>query len=191
MKDNPEFIVITGPMFSSKTTELFTLVQKCTHRHKKFAAFKPSIDNRYGIDNITSHDGLEIPAMRVKDGSDILEFIFEGDDSYDIVVVDEAFMIPNVAKALKLLFSYGYSIYVATLDLSATGKNFREVNAMLPWATKIEKRTAVCSVCSQDANYSYKRSSFSNSDSDIEVGGAEEYEARCFSCHPRINERDK
>lgn len=190
MKENPEFIVITGPMMSGKSTKLFSLVQKCIHQHKKYAAFKPAIDNRYEIDEITTHDGLKIPAMNVKDGDDLLEFIFEGDEKYDVIVVDEAFMIQSIAKALKLLFMHGHSIYVATLDLSATGKAFKEVSAMLPWATKIEKRVAVCSVCSCDAHYTYKRSKFSN-DSEIEIGGFGEYEPRCFLHYPSINERDK
>ena len=190
MKDNPEFIIITGPMFSAKTNKLFNLVQKCVHRHKKHAAFKPSIDDRYNIEEIVSHDGLKIPAMKVKNGDDILEIILDGEEDYDVIVVDEAFMIPGVAKALKLLFSYGYSVYVSTLDLSATGKTFKEVSAMLPWATKIEKRTSVCSVCSRDARYTYKRGKF-DSESEIEIGGSEKYESRCFLHHPLINERDK
>ena len=190
MKNNPEFVVITGPMFASKTTSLFTHVQRYVHKHQNYVIFKPSMDDRYKLDDIETHDGLRMPAVRIKTGSDILEFIFEGDENYDMIAVDEAFMIPDVAKALILLFSHGYNVFVSSLNLSATGKTFKEVKEMLPWATRIEKLTAVCSVCGADAHYTYKRSGF-DSNVEIEVGGAEEYEPRCWSCHPSINERDK
>jgi thymidine kinase len=51
----------------------------------------------------------------------------------------------------------------------------------MPYATKIEKCSAVCPVCGKDAYYTAK---LSNNDLEIEVGGKSLYEPRCFRHHP-------
>ncbi|NBV29130.1 hypothetical protein EBS02_08985, partial [bacterium] len=61
------------------------------------------------------------------------------------------------------------------------------VEKMLPWATKVEKLSAVCTVCNKDAFYTYKKQTGGD---EIEVGGNELYEPRCSRCHPSILNRD-
>ena len=55
---------------------------------------------------------------------------------------------------------------------------------MLPWATKIEKCPAVCTICGKDAFYTYRKV---DSLSEIEVGGSELYEPRCWGHHPNFS----
>jgi thymidine kinase len=62
-----------------------------------------------------------------------------------------------------------------------------EIEKMLPWATKVEKLSAVCVVCNRDAYYTYKKQTGGN---EIEVGGSELYEPRCCKCHPLILNRE-
>lgn len=190
MSNNPEFMVITGPMFATKTTLLYTLVQKCIHKNQNYIVFKPSIDGRYSLDKIETHDGLKMPAVNVTSGEDIIDLVLDSDEKYDLIAVDEAFMIPRVANAVIALYKGGFNVIVSSLNLSSNCNSFKEIEKMLPWATKIVKLTSVCSVCGSDAHYTYKRSEFS-SDVEIEIGGAEKYEPRCWLHHPSANERDK
>ena len=178
-----QFIVYTGPMFSSKTTGLLSSVDRFKYQNKKVAAFKPRLDDRYSEDFICTHSGWKIPATCIKEGTDILENLSEMEDNPHVVAVDEAFMIPGVAKVLVWLYRSGYSVVVSTLDLSAMGKPFDEVEKLLPWATVVEKRSAVCVVCNKDAFYTYKKQLGGD---EIEVGGSELYEPRCLRCHPHI-----
>jgi len=180
---NPQFILYCGPMFSSKTTGLLSSVDRFRYQNKKVIAFKPKLDDRYDKDNICTHSGWKLPANCIKEGSDILEKLAEMDENPNVIAVDEAFMIPGVAKVLIWLFRNGYSIVVSSLDLSATGKAFDEIEQMLPWATTVEKRSAVCTVCNRDAHYSYKKQLGGN---EIEVGGDELYEPRCHQHAPAI-----
>jgi thymidine kinase len=180
---NPQFIVYTGPMFSSKTTGLLSSIDRFKHQNKRVAAFKPKLDDRYDEDFICTHSGWRVPATCIKEGSDILEKLAEMDENPHVVAVDEAFMIPGIAKVLTWLYRNGYSVVVSSLDLSATGKPFNEVEKLLPWATVVEKRSAVCVVCSKDAFYTYKKQVGGD---EIEVGGSEMYEPRCSKCHPII-----
>jgi thymidine kinase len=102
-----------------------------------------------------------------------------------VVAVDEAFMIPGASWVLIDLFKKGKTIVVSSLDLSATGKAFDEIEAMFPWATHIEKCPAVCTVCGQDAFYTHKKV---EDIAEITVGGSELYEPRCWKHHSYFNE---
>ena len=189
MARNPEFIIYAGPMFSGKTSKLLLQLERYKYQRKNVALFKPLIDDRYSIDNVTSHGGITMPARNVKSGADILSTmikLIESEEQYNVVAVDEAFMITGVADALAEVYKLGLTVVVSTLDLSATVKSFREVEKMFPWATTIEKCTAVCTACGKDARFTYKKP-VSDDHGEIQVGGSELYEPRCWFCHPLVN----
>lgn len=189
---NPEFKVYVGPMFATKSTRLFLDLERYKYQNKKISVFKPKMDDRYSSDEIVSHSGWRFPATQVVSGTDILANLSNSNDVSDVVAVDELFMIPGSAEALIWLYQSGFNITVASLDLSAVGKPFKEVEKILPWATHIEKCAAVCVVCGHDAYYTYKKQLTDEeaSTSDwVTVGGAELYEPRCFHCHPLIDQR--
>lgn len=183
MLNNPEFIIYCGPMFSSKTSRLLSTLEKYKYQHKSIIVFKPKIDDRYSSSEVVTHGGWKAPAVCVKTGAEILEHLSNLSDDPQVVAVDEAFMIPGAAEALTWLFTYGFTVVVSSLEMSSAGKPFHELEKMLPWATKIEKCSAVCTVCSRDAHYTHKKQS---SEEEIEVGGAELYEPRCAQHFPEI-----
>jgi len=183
MLNNPEFIVYCGPMFSSKTSRLLSTLEKYKYQHKRIIVFKPKIDDRYSLSDVVTHGGWKMPAICVKSGAEILEYLSELDEDPQVIAVDEAFMIPGASEALTWLFTYGFTVVVSSLEMSSAGKPFYELEKMLPWATKIEKCSAVCTVCSRDAHYTHKKQS---SEEEIEVGGAELYEPRCAQHFPEI-----
>ena len=181
---NPKFIIFTGPMFGSKTTRLVAAVDRYRYQNRSIAVFKPQMDTRYASTMITTHAGAKLEATCVNTGDDIVTHVLNM-DSCDVVAVDEAFMIPGASWVLIDLFKKGKTIVVSSLDLSATGKAFDEVEAMFPWATHIEKCPAVCTVCGQDAYYTHKKV---EDIAEITVGGAELYEPRCWQHHSYFNE---
>jgi thymidine kinase len=175
-------------MFSCKTSKLLMELERFKYQHKKVVVFKPQQDVRYGIDDVVSHSGWKTPAIVIKTGADVIEVLAALDEQPQVIVVDEAFMIPGIAETLTWLFRNGYNVLVSTLDLSSACKPFGEVEKMLPWATCIEKCSAVCTVCGDDASYTYRKLV---SDEEIQVGGSELYEPRCFACHPMTKLRDE
>ena len=177
MKDNPVFKVFIGPMFSSKTSRLLMELERYKHQKKSVMCFKPQIDDRYATNEIVSHSGWKAPAKCVKAGADILGILAELDSEPRVIAVDEAFMIPGSAETLIWLYRNGFTVVVSSLEMSATGKPFHEIEKMLPWATAIEKCTAVCTVCGRDAHYTHKKQTGGE---EIEVGGSELYEPRCI-----------
>lgn len=184
---NPTLTVYVGPMFSSKTTKMLSALERYELQKKRVMVFKPAIDDRYSDAEVVSHSGWKHPAITVKEAPDILEAIAEAEDPPDVIAVDEAFMIKGVAEVLTWLYRTGITIVVSSLDLGYQGKAFHEVEKLLPWATHIEKCSAICSECGRDAYYTHRKHVIS--DEEIQVGGAEHYEPRCFRHHLAIDNR--
>ena len=79
--------VICGSMFCGKTEELIRRVRRVVIARHKIKVFKPSLDDRYGIQNIASHNGQTVAAVPVKISSEILR-IANGNTT--VVAIDEA-----------------------------------------------------------------------------------------------------
>ena len=175
---DPKFIIFTGPMFGSKTTRLLAAVDRYKHQNKKIVAFKPKMDNRYSNVEICTHSGGKLPAIGVDTGRDIESYIENSDITFDVVAIDEAFMIPEVAEAAIEIYKSGVTVLVSSLQLSSAGKPYKEMSTLLPWATSVQICPAVCSVCGEDAFFTRKKSGDDNGE--IEIGGSELYEPVCF-----------
>lgn len=186
MNANPTLIVYCGPMFSAKTSRLLLDLERFKYQHKRSFVFKPSIDDRYGTDEIVSHSGWRHEATMIKDGADLVRVLSEATETPDVVAVDEAFMLSGIADVLIWLYRSGITIVVSSLDMSSAGKPFKEIERLLPWATRIEKCTAVCTECGRDAYYTHRKHAVVD---EIWVGGAELYEPRCFRHHVSIDSR--
>lgn len=164
-------------MFGSKTSKLLSYIDRVSYQGKNVQAFKPRMDDRYSQGFICTHSGLKIPAINISSGYDLIEFVSENDEFIDVIAVDEAFMIYDIAQALLQLYALGKTIVVSSLQLSASGKPFTEIKELLPWATKIEVCPAVCPITGEDAFFTKKKTS---SGTEIEVGGSDLYEPMCW-----------
>jgi thymidine kinase len=155
-------------MFGSKTTRLLSAIDRYTYQNKSIVAFKPRIDNRYDLNEITTHSGLKYPAVCISSASEMKGII--GENKVDVVAMDEMFMVEGSAEYL--------------LELWGNGEPFEEVQKILPYATHIEKCPAVCVICQQDAFYTEKHKPGGEN---IEVGGADLYSPRCREHHSYFN----
>jgi thymidine kinase len=173
-------------MFGSKTSRLLSTLEKYKYQHKKTVVFKPLIDDRYSNNEIVTHIGWKCPAVCVRTGADVLEYLTNMSENPQVIAVDEAFMIPGIAESLIWLYKSGFTIVVSSLEMSAAAKPFHEIEKMLVWATRVEKCTAVCTVCGRDAYYTHKKQT---NEEEIEVGGAELYEPRCYSHNVLVDHR--
>ena len=174
-----------GPMFSGKSTRMLLHIEKSRHAGREIHAFKPKIDDRYSVDDIVTHMGWKFQATQVSHGTDISRHILEHgkDVNSCLIVVDELFMIPQASEELIFLYRRGVDIVFSSLEFSYKCEPFEEVTNILPWATYIEKCAAACSVCGEDALFTYRKS---EDDSRVLVGGKELYEPRCMVHHPFI-----
>lgn len=174
---NPFFNIYIGPMYGSKTTRLLSDIDRFTYKSKKIIAFKPKIDTRYSESNIVSHTGATFPAKCINDANEIYDFI--SSEKYDIIAIDEAFMIKEIDDVLIHLYKKSYSIVVSSIQLSGDNIPFENIKNILPWATKIEICPAVCTMCENDAFFTKALFDMKNVESSIKIGTNEIYNPRC------------
>src|SRR5206468_3622982 len=63
--------VICGSMFCGKTEELIRRTRRAIIAKQSVQVFKPIIDNRYGVERVTSHDGQNIEAQPIAKAGEI------------------------------------------------------------------------------------------------------------------------
>ena len=67
--------LICGSMFSGKTEELIRRVRRAIIAQQTVQGFKPQIDVRYGVERVTSHNGLTVEAEPVGLAEEILPLL--------------------------------------------------------------------------------------------------------------------
>lgn len=177
--------VITGPMYSGKTSELIRRINRAKVADQKVKAFKPVIDDRYSESEIGSHDGEKVDALMVKDSRQLVNHVKENDD---VVVVDEAnFFDARLIADLQSLAYHGHRVIAAGTDQTFRGTPFTPVGGLMAVADRVDKLQAVCQRCGKDASMNQRLDEDGNpahvEEATVKVGGEDIYEARCRDCH--------
>ncbi len=168
--------VICGSMFSGKTEELIRRLKRVKIANLKAEIFKPSIDKRYDEIKIVSHDTNFIQSTPVESAKDILLLAQDA----DVVGIDEAqFFDEQIVTVCEQLASKGTRVIVAGLDMDYSGKPFAQIPNLLAIADYITKLHAICVICGNIANISYRKNSEGGQ---ILIGEKEVYEPRCRNC---------
>jgi thymidine kinase len=169
--------VICGSMFSGKTEELIRRLKRVKMAGLKTIVFKPSMDVRFHEVNIVSHDTNSIESIPVKAATDILSLA----ENVDVVGIDEAqFFDEKIANVCEQLALKGIRVIVAGLDMDYMGKPFGPMPTLLAIADYITKLHAICVICGNIANVSYRKQS--GNTEQISLGEKELYEPRCRIC---------
>ena len=109
--------VITGPMFSGKTTTLIRRVKEL--KDKRIKVFKPKVDNRYKEDAICSHDNISVEAMNIES----MEDIDKNSKDADVIVIDEFHFFPSILiEYCQKWKNEGKHVITAGLNIDYTGE---------------------------------------------------------------------
>ncbi|SNS63600.1 thymidine kinase [Anaerovirgula multivorans] len=180
--------VIVGPMYAGKSEELIRRVNRAKIADLKVLAFKPAIDNRYCVDNITSHNGKQMECIAVDDAEKILEYIEK--EEFDVLAVDEVqFLGEKIMAICQQAAEKGKRVIVSGLDMDFRAEPFSIVPNLMAIAEYVTKLTAICKVCKMPATRTQRLVNgrpAKYSDPVIMVGAKESYEARCRKCHEVI-----
>jgi thymidine kinase len=177
--------LVCGSMFSGKTEELLRRVRRAEIARKKLQLFKPTIDNRYGLVRVASHDGVaREDAVVVCNAEDILRRL---DVDTEVVAVDEVqFFDDAIADVCDHLADRGLRVIAAGLDQDFRGEPFGPMPLLLARAERVDKLHAICVACGASASRTQRLIDGRPARYDdpvILVGGSESYEARCRNCH--------
>lgn len=176
--------VICGSMFCGKTEELLRRARRAIIGKQRLQVFKPSLDERFGIERVTSHDGRTIEAAPVPSARDILPLI---EPTTTVVAIDEVqFFDLAIVEIIDELAERGIRVLVAGLDMDFRGEPFGPMPSLLARAEEVTKLHAICIVCGDQASRTQRlingKPAHYN-DPVILVGAAEHYEARCRQHH--------
>jgi len=176
--------VICGSMFSGKSEELIRRVRRVQIANKKVQVFKPTIDNRYAVQYIYSHNGTKVEAINITRPKDILESI---EPDTEVIAIDEAqFYDDDIVSICQELADQGKRVIIAGLDQDFRGEPFGPIPKLLAIAEYVNKLQAICIVCGNTASRTQRLVNgqpAKYSDPTILIGAKESYEARCRKCH--------
>jgi thymidine kinase len=171
-------------MFSGKTEELIRRIRRARIAKQKVQVFKPTLDDRYEAESVSSHNGLQWQAVSIGAAREILDYL-EPDTT--VVAVDEAqFFDWELSQVCNELAREGKRIIIAGLDVDFRGEPFGPMPLLMAEAEEVTKVQAICVECGAPASRTQRLIDghpAAYDDPIILVGGSESYEARCRHCH--------
>jgi thymidine kinase len=176
--------VISGSMFCGKTEELIRRVRRAVIARQTVQVFKPEIDTRYAIEQVTSHNGENVGAQVIQRSDQILDLL---KPETTVVAIDEAqFFDAGLLETIEMLANRGLRVIVAGLDLDFRAEPFGVMPTLMAIAEEVTKLRAICVVCGEPACRSQRLVNGEPARYDdpiIMVGAQESYEARCRLHH--------
>lgn len=176
--------VICGSMFCGKTEELIRRARRAIIARQQLQVFKPSLDDRYSIQHVTSHTGQNIEAHPIGSSDEILRLL---SPDTTVVAVDEVqFFDAGIIAVVEELASRGLRVILAGLDMDFRGEPFGPMPGLLCIAEEVTKLHAICVVCGEEASRTQRLVNGMPAGYDdpvILVGAHETYEARCRQHH--------
>ena len=174
-------------MFSGKSEELIRRIRRAVIAKQSVLVFKPRIDDRYSKTQVSSHGRAMIDAVLVDTAEGLfheaLEHHAKDPKPLCVIGIDEAqFLGPKLPKVCSDLADLGMRIIVSGLDQDFSGKPFEPMPEMLAIADSVTKLDAICVVCGEPATKTYRKS---QGEDLVQVGGSDQYEARCRKCHQK------
>lgn len=196
--------VITGPMFSGKTSRLIEMLKRYEYMAKRVVVFNHTLDEqRYGAGKISSHNLLEIDCFSVSgveevrrhlenEGRDVKVVAFDEVEFYAVDPEKDAEDPELVDKWFRFfhrLADEGKIVIVAGLNTNFRGEPWLLMQELLSRRPdKITFLNAICMKC-QSEMASLTQRLLKNvepapyDDPLIKVGGLDAYQARCRFCH--------
>lgn len=178
-EENGWIEVITGCMFSGKTSELLRRVRRAELAGHDVQMYKPAVDDRYGETEIGSHNGNKRTAKVVENAEELES------EAY-VIAVDEAnFFDEEIVEKAQNLAVKGHRVIVSGIDSTFRGEPFHPVPELMAQAEFVEKLNAICVKCGEPATRNQRLVDGKPAhvdDPTVVVGADEKYEARCRSC---------
>jgi thymidine kinase len=165
-------MLILGPMFSSKTTELIRQYNRNSIGNKKCIMIKYSGDDRYDNDNVITHDGIKVKAIKCKKLIDVDSIIYD----FDVICIDEIQFYSDGDIYCDIWANLGKKVYACGLSGTYKRTEFPVISRLIPKVEKIKFVRAICKENGNEASFT-KLDLLPNNDQIEIIGGPEKYRA--------------
>ena len=165
--------IITGPMFSGKTSALINIIEKEKKSNK--VAVINYIDDNYDEKKMATHDGKSIECIRTKKLSDV---IVELSRHYNIFAINEAQFFEDIYEGVIYLLDNKKIVHICGLDGDYKKEPFGDMLRLIPHCDKIIKLKAICD-CGSNAIFTKRL----NDDEEQIIIGDKIYKPVCRKCY--------
>jgi len=163
--------LIIGPMFSGKSSELLRRLTRHRIAGRKIILLRPKTDTRGFFTHDKKENSVnEVFIEKISDFTDLRD--------YDVIGIDEGQFFSDLILIDKWANS-GVTVIVSALNGTSERTPFSSVQDIIPKVDKMDKLSAVCTNCGEDAQFSFYK--IGNKNSDIVVG-EDDYTALCRKC---------
>ena len=152
--------LITGPMFSGKTSKLLEIYKQCKFCNISVAVINHSADTRYDKSMLSTHDKFMIPCIQTENIQSV--WVYENlDETYsaelgnnhlelrnaDVILINEGQFFDDLYDCVIDMLKENKKIYVSGLDGDFERKKFGQILDLFPLCDKVTKLTSLCSLC--------------------------------------------
>ena len=163
--------VISGPMFSGKSTYLINKSLEC----EKKIIINHSLDKRYSTNSICTHSRLSTPSISLDNLTDIINT--ENFEQADNIFIDEAQFFSNLyAVVLNIIKNTNKNLFIAGLLIDFESNVFGELLYLIPLADHHISLKGKCYLCHNPSLFSSK---ITENKSQIDVGTFNSYQPLC------------
>lgn len=167
--------LIIGPMFSGKSTELIRRIRLLQKINRKVLVVKPTIDSRYVVDKVTTHNFESVECMILDRLSDINNIICD----YHTIVIDEGQFFSDLnSTVIMWLDTYPINIIVGGLDGDFQKNPIGTILELIPHSDSCVKYCSYCNICNDETPAPFTLRTVKSNDT-VLVGGAESYIPVC------------
>lgn len=143
-----KLIIVTGCMFSSKTSYLLKEINRFKSIGYKVLAVNTIKDIRYSLGNeIVNHDRINHKAYSLSNLEEI--FLIDEYKNAQVIIIEEANFFTNLRKhILRIIEKDNKDVIITGLNGDYLRQPFGEFNELFPLADDIIFLKAYCKICS-------------------------------------------
>ncbi len=169
-------------MNAGKSTALLQVAYNYEERGQSADIYTASVDDRYGVGNVTSRLGVTRPAATFSDATDFTA-IYAGKTNPSCILIDEAQFLTEqqVTQLHHLAHTSATPVICYGLRSDFLGQPFPGSKALLTLADDLEEMKTICR-CGRKATMNVRLDEAGNrvtEGAQVEIGGNARYEAVC------------
>jgi len=172
-----------GCMYAGKTTKLIETYNDVLDNEQSVIILTHSSENRYSIDELSTHDKKKIACLKYDSISSFVENESSSIESADLILIDEGQFFNDLTNVVLLVEKFHKHVCVFGLDGDFKRNKFGKILDLIPFCDSVEKLQANCK-CGDPAIFSNRTI---KADSQILVGSTDIYEPLCRKCYIENN----
>jgi thymidine kinase len=174
--------VVCGPMFSGKSSYIYSIVKRYASIGLRSLVIKPTSDIRYSDKpEVVTHDGVKFDCISIV--GHLMNIDHSATNNVTVIIIEEAqFFDDLIIFSRTMVDNFGKDVVIVGLDGDSDRKPFGQLLDCIPLADRVTKLSAFCTKCADgtQAIFTFRKVKKSGQ---VLVGGHDSYEPYCRTCY--------